>query len=192
MKQIQLTPISGNFGRPSLFGFSVEQSRGFHPTLAGSYWMGATPSDWYRRAKESIAKYDTLVGRMNRIANQTERKAVQSWVGSPASEGSPASSRSAVDSDLKQDVEAYTPPNVSAYTVTRRTDRIEKLEEVNANFESRVANAEFVYGLLPPSEVSTQDQLVSQTQTPSWVLPAAIGAGALGIAALVTLLSGKG
>jgi hypothetical protein len=192
MRQIQITPISGSLGRPSLFGFSVEQSRSFHPTLSGSFWMGQTPSDWYRRAKESIAKFDSLIGRMNRIANPAERKAVQEWVGSPSNEDSRAYRRRSVESDLRQDVEAFTPPNISAYTVDRRTNRIEKLEEINANFETRVANAELVYGQLPLDQVKTQEQLVAQTTTPGWVLPVAIGVGTLGIAALVTILSGKG
>lgn len=190
MQQIQITPISGNIGRPSLFGFSVEQSRGFHPTLSGSYWMGQTPSEWYRRAKEAIAKFDSLVGRMNRVANQTERKAIQDWVGSPSNEGTPAYRRRSVESDIVQDVEGYTPPNVNAYQVERRTNRIEKLEEANAEFEPRVNTAEAVYGTLPPDQVITQERLITQTQTPGWVVPLAVGAGALGIAALVTILSG--
>jgi hypothetical protein len=190
MRQIQLTPISGNFGRPSLFGYSVEQSRSFHPTLSGSYWIGQTPTDWYRRAKESIARFDALIGRMNRIANQTERKLIQDWVGSPSTDGTPAYRRRSVEADLMQDVEAYTPPNVNAYQVERRTNRIGKLEDMNADFESRVANAEAVYGILPPDQVITQERLVTQTETPGWVLPVAIGAGTLGIAALVTILSG--
>jgi hypothetical protein len=190
MRQIQLTPISGNFGRPSLFGYSVEQSRSFHPTLSGSFRLGQTPTDWYRRAKESLVKFDSLISRMNRIANQTERKVVQDWVGSPSTEGTPAYRRRSVESDLTQDVEAYTPPNVNAYQVERRTNRIAKLEDINADFESRVANAEVVYGILPPDQVITQERLVTQTQTPGWVLPVAIGAGTLGIAALVTILSG--
>lgn len=190
MRQIQLTPISGSFGRPSLFGYSVDQSRSFHPTLSGSYWLGQTPTDWYRRAKESIAKFDALIGRMNRIANQTERKVIQDWVGSPSTEGTPAYRRRSVEADLTQDVEAYTPPNVNAYQVERRTNRIAKLEDFNADFQSRVANAEVVYGILPPDQVITQERLVTQTQTPGWVVPVAIGAGTLGIAALVTILSG--
>lgn len=187
---VRMTPISGGSFRPSLFGSSVEQSRGFHPTLASGYWMGQTPSDWYRRAKESLAKYNTLIERMNRVANQTERKAIQEYIGSPSTNESAAYRYNSVMSDLQQDVEAFTPPNVGAYQVERRTSRIEKLEDINKTIEAKITNAEAVYGILPPNQVITQDRLVTQSQTPGWVLPVAIGAGAIGIAALVTLLSG--
>lgn len=190
MLPLQMTPISAPMGRPSLFGYSVEQSRGFHPTLSSSYSLGQTPSEWYRRAKESVAKFDALVNRMNRIANKTERQYIQEWVGSPSTQDSPAYRRNSVQSDITGDVERYTPPNVDAYQVSRRTSRIGKLEDVNQDFESSVANAEAVYGILPPDQVITQDRLVTQTETPGWVLPVAVGAGALGIAALVTILSG--
>lgn len=190
VSSIQMVQVSGSVGRPSLFGYSVEQSRGFHPTLSGNYWLGQTPTEWYRRAKEALAKYDALIDRMNRIADLNERKAIQAWVSSPATEGTPAQRRQAVQLDLQQDVEAYTPPNVSAYEVERRTNRIERLEELNKKFDVKVTNGEALYGSLPPQTLMTQDQIVAQTQTPSWVLPAVIGGSALGIALLVTLLSG--
>lgn len=188
--QLQITPISGSVGRPSLFGFSVEQSRSFHPTLAGNYWIGQTPTDWYRRAKEALAKYDVLIGKMNVIANEAERKAIQGWVGTGSQEGTIAFRQKNVVSDLKEQVEAFTPPNVSAYQVARRTEEIEKLENLLQTFEAKVQNAMVVYGTLPPDKAITQEQLIAQSQTPGWVVPLAIGAGALGIAALVTVLSG--
>lgn len=191
---LKFTPISGNSFRPSLFGSSVQQSQGFHPTLSGGYWMGqTTPSDWYRRAKESLAKYDALADRVKRIANQTERKTIQEWMGSPAVDGTPAERYQTVLSDLQQDVEAYTPPAVNAYQVERRTNRIKKLEAFNKSLEGMIANAEAVYGILPPNQVVERTTTLTQTQTPGWVLPVAVGAGAIGIAALVTILSkGKG
>lgn len=192
MIDLKFTPISGNSFRPSLFGSSVQQSQGFHPTLAGGYWMGQTPADWYRRAKESLAKYDALSERVRRIANQTERKTLQEWMGSPAVDGSPAYRYQSVLSDLQQDVESFTPPAVNAYQVSRRTSRIEKLEDYNRDLEGMVANAEAVYGILPPSQVITEERTVTKSQTPGWVLPVAVGAGAIGIAALVTILGGKG
>lgn len=190
---MNLTPtvISGNTARPSLFGSSVQQSQSFHPVLSGGYRLGQTPSEWYRRAKESLAKYDSLVIRTKRIANQTERKTIREWMGSPATDGSPAERYQTVLGDLQQDVESYTPPAVNAYQVDRRTNRIEKLEAFNRSLEGMVVNAEALYGILPPNQVVTEERVVTQTQTPGWVLPLAVGAGALGIAALVTFLSGR-
>lgn len=89
-------------------------------------------------------------------------------------------------------MESFTPPAVNAYQVERRTNRIQKLEEYNRDLEAMIVNAEAVYGVLPPSQVITEQRTVTTTQTPGWVLPVAIGAGAIGIAALVTILGGKG
>lgn len=187
---LQMAPISGNNFRPSLFGSSVEQTRGFHPTLSGGYWLGQTPAEWYRRAKDSIAKFDQLIARTSMIANQTERNNIQQWMGSVSDPNSPAYRYQSVKSDLQTDVESFTPPAINAYQVERRTSRIEDLEDINRTFEAKVSNAETVYGKLPaPTVISQPGTIVSKT--PSWVLPAVVGAGALAVAGLVTVLSGK-
>lgn len=187
---IRMTPISGNSFRPSLFGSTVQQTKGFHPTLSGGYWMGQTPAEWYRRAKDSLAKFDQLVARMNLIANQTERKNIQQWIGSASDPNSPAYRYQSVKSDLQTDVESFTPPAINAYQVERRTNRIGDLEDINNTFEAKVSNAETVYGKLPAPTVITQAGGVIG-KTPSWVLPVVVGAGALAVAGVVTLLAGK-
>jgi hypothetical protein len=67
---IRIVQISGNGMRPSLFGSSVAQNIGFHAAPA-RIWLGQTSQDWYRRAKESLAKFDNLLNRTAMIANKT-------------------------------------------------------------------------------------------------------------------------
>jgi thiamine pyrophosphate-dependent acetolactate synthase large subunit-like protein len=194
----RMAPISGNGFRPSLFNVSVAQTRTFHPTLAGGQqqgaWLGQTPSDWYQRAKTALPRFDELLARTAKIANQTERNRVLDWVGKASTQDSPAYRYASVKSDLQQDVEAYTPPNVNAYQVERRQNRVEKLENYNKEFAAMVSNAETVYGRLPEPVVIEREKIVSQQVgggTPGWVLPVAVGAGALAVAGIITLLAKK-
>jgi len=191
---IRLVPISGNGLRPSLFGSSVAQNLGFHAAPAARIRLGQTPQDWYRRAKEALAKFDKLLDRTARIANKTEREAILAWVGISAVEDTPAYRYANVKSDLMTDVEAYTPPNVDAYKVERRTNRIEKLEAFNREFEAKVSNAETVYGKLPEPTVIERERIVQpRAEAPAagtdWTLPLAVGGGAIAVAIVVTLLA---
>lgn len=147
---LRMAPISGNGFRPSLFNVSVAQTRTFHPTLAAAgAGLGETPADWYRRAKTAIARFDELLARTARIANQTERNRILAWIGKASTADTPAYRYATVKSDLQSDVEAFTPPNVNAYQVERRQDRITKLEGFNNELSSMITNAENVYGKLP-------------------------------------------
>jgi|FLYK01.1.fsa_nt_gi hypothetical protein len=190
---VGLVPISGNGARPSVFGWSVQGNYGFHPTLAGNTWLGQTPADWYRRAKQALAKFDELLARTAKIANKTQRETILAWVGNAQVEDTPAYRYATVKSDLQYDVEAYTPPNVNAYQVPRRTSRIEKLEEFNKEFEAKVSEAEKVYGKLPEPAVIEKEKIV-RMETPVTEIPwgtiALVGAGAVVVALGATLLFG--
>jgi len=180
---VRMMPISGKSARPSLFGFSADQSRGF-------FGLGAieTPSDWYQRAKEGLAKYDDLFARVGRIADQTERQNIQNWLGSPIVDGTPANAAQQVLTDIREDVESFIPANVNAYQVSSRTEKIQKLESINHDFEAMVANASAKAGVLPVTH-----GIVPPPQPdpgPSWLLPVVVVAGALGIATLVTYVYG--
>lgn len=189
-----MVPVSGNGVRPSLFGTTVEQSRSFHPTLSQSSYMGQTaPADWYRRAKQSISNFDAYLTRTTMIANQTERNRILSWVGSSSTVDSPAYRYATVQGDLQQDVETFTPPNVNAYQVERRQNRIKKLEGVNSEFETMVVNAENVYGKLSQPVVIERDRILmtpgAETGT-NWTLPLMVGGGAVAVALLVNAFMG--
>lgn len=182
--------VSSPTARPSLFAEVGPYA--FRGSL-GSASLGQTPQEWYRRAKDALAKFDGLLNRLARVANQTERENILRWVGTSAQEDTPAERYASVKSDLQTDVEAYTPPNVNAYQVVRRTRRIEKLEDFNREFEAKVSNAETVYGKLPEPVVIEREKLV---QAPgaggmNWTLPLVVGGGAVVVALALTLLGGK-
>lgn len=187
----RMTPISGTGLRPSLFNTTVAQTRTFHPTLAGGDSLGQSPSEWYRRAKASMARYDELIGRTASIANQTERNKILAWVGNPGSDGTPAYRYTSVANDIQADVESFTPPNVNAYQVERRQDRVKKLETYNNEFASMVSTAENVYGKLPEPIVINRDRTITQQAAggTNWTLPLIVGGGAIAVAALVTFLA---
>lgn len=194
LNSIRMTPISGGLVRPSLFGGTVQQTRTFHPTLAQGFIgqaSGTSPADWYRRAKDSIAAFDGLLGRVARIANLTERNRILQWIGVAGTDGSPANRYSAVLSDLQQDVEAFTPPAINAYQVSRRTRRITELEAYNSELTSMVSNAETYYGKLQDPIIIDRERIVNPAASgTNWTLPIVVGAGAVGVALLVSALSG--
>jgi hypothetical protein len=194
---IRMVPVSGNGARPSLFTSSVSDGLGFHPTLAGGYWIGQAPEEWYRRAKESLAAFEALLDRTAKIANKTERERILAWVGRPTTEGTPAYRYARVKADLLEDVERYTPPNVDAYKLERRQNRIKELEDFNKEFQTMVSNAETAFGKLPEPVVIEKEKIIrvpgapAAPGAPDWTLPLIIGGGAVGVALLVTLLFGK-
>lgn len=193
-RPIMFVPISGNGARPSLFGSSVAQVPGFHPTLAGGYWMGQTPQEWYGRAKAAVAKFDELLTRTSRVASKTERDAILAWVGTAAQDGTPAYRYATVKSDLT-DVERFTPPAVQDYQLERRQSRVTKLEDFNKEFETKVSTAEAAHGRLPEPTVIERERIVSPAAAPAaagtdWTMPLIVGGGAVAVALLVSLLAG--
>lgn len=195
MKMLSISPMN-RMAHPSLFSSSVVQGRGFHPSLAGGFWLGQAPEEWYRRAKTSIARFDDLLTRTSMIAAKVEREKILSWVGTAADDSSPAYRYATVKSDLQQDVEAFTPPAINAYQLERRTNRIVKLEEINTEFEEKVKTAETIYGKLPAPTVVERERIVqlpaatASTGT-NWTLVGLVAAGAVGVAIVVTLLAKK-
>lgn len=189
MLSLRPAAISGRSSRPSFFGSSIQQSQSFHRTL-GAADLSPSPSDWYDRAKAGLAKYDDLVSRVSRIANEAERKSIQNWLGSPYVDGTPANAANQVLTDIREDVELYIPPNVNAYQVSSRTAKITKLEAVNRDLEAMVSNASAQHGVLPVSQGVIPPPAPQPDLGPSWLLPVVVVAGALGIAAFVTYVYG--
>lgn len=186
-----VSPVN-RMAHPSIFNSSLVQSVGFHPTLAGGFRLGETPAEWYSRAKAAIATFDNLLTRASMIAARSEREKIIGWVGTAANADTPAYRYATVKSDLQTDVEAYTPPAINAYQVERRTNRIEKLDEINEKFEAQVASAENLYGKLPEPVIrETIVNLPAESTGSNWTLPIAIGGGAIAVAIVVTLLANR-
>ena len=120
----------------------------FRPAMAvlgGSpqhFSLGQTGRQWYEKAKAAIAEYDKLVQRTRQVANKTERENILAWLGSPTVVTSPAYRHASVMSDVRENVEAFTPLNYGAYNVERRQNRVTKLEDINDDFRDLVSTAE--------------------------------------------------
>lgn len=182
-------PISGNPARPSYFGGSVEQTRGFHPSLSGIAWLGqtASESDWYSRAKAAVAKFEQLVARTNVIASDSGMQQILSWVGQSGASGTPRDRYDTVVENLNY-VESSSPPKYASYDLSRFQNRVSQLEDFNKEFETKVKNAELVYGttgMPQPVSMTPQGAVASG---PNWTLPILVGAGAVAITVAVTLL----
>lgn len=184
--QTRLTPISGNGARPSLFGETVQNSVTFHPNMgAARVFLGQSTQEWYQRAQKSLAEFDALLKRVAQVANKTAREQILEWIGTADDEDRAAYRYSRVKSDLEHDVEAFTPPNINAYQVERRTRRIEKLEDFNRELNAMVSEAETVYGKLP-EPVTIERTRIVEGKT-DWTLPLIVAGGAVAVAVGIAL-----
>jgi hypothetical protein len=120
-----------------------------------NYTLGASDFEWYQRAKAAVANYEELVRRTNEVANQTARNAITSWLGSPNNPTTAAYRYRSVVSDIRTDVEGFTPPNYGAYAVERRQNRVEELEGIVEEFKNKVRAAETEFGQLAPPRTVT-------------------------------------
>lgn len=190
--QPSMVMVSG-LGRGTATPFAsvvAHRQIGYH--LASPVMGQTTPYQWYQKAKAETAKFESILTRAAKIANKTAREEVLAWVGKSDVQGSPAYRYASVMSDLRDDVEAFTPPNYDAYKVSRRRDRVTELADVNKSFEPRVNQAIAVNGELP--EPVTIERIIEipgapGAAQPGWVMPVAIGAGAVAVAGLLALLN---
>lgn len=140
--------------------------------------------EWYERARAAVAKYEFLLEKLDTIGNQAAIEEIKLWLGSQNTPGTPAYRYVTVVSDMKHDVERFTPPNYSAYQVERRRNRIEKLEDFNSEFEARVEQALTTYGERRTVTVTRTDDGRQPQQ--DLTLPLALGGGAIALAIVLT------
>lgn len=188
---MRLMPISSNGAGPTFFGSAVDQNRSFQTSMKGNarYSLGVTSAEWYQRAKASVAQFDSLFTRLSKIAGPVERERILRWLGSAGVQDTPAYRYASVQSDLADNVERFTPVNVSAYEESRRTDRIVNLEGFNTQFAGLLSEAEKNYGILP-APVTIERNILQPSKT-NWTLPLIVGGGAVAVAIAVSLLSKK-
>jgi hypothetical protein len=131
---------------------------------------------YYDSAKTAIAVYDSLVARLQKVANQTARDqiAVQFGLTTPTDNTKAQYMRDALAYDVSvadsSTVDQGFPPTGPS------RGRIIKLQSFNNDFEAAVKNAENTYGVLPAPQQITN---YVTTQNPlNWILPVvAVGAG---------------
>lgn len=120
-----------------------------HPVFLSSRrpLLGATGTEGYNQAKAAVAKCDSLVARVNRLADAAAKQAIIAWMGNVAEEpegveNDPLSRYQTVLNTVKA-YEAETDPakKVALYD-SAEENRIEKLEAFNVELEAKVVEAE--------------------------------------------------
>lgn len=192
MRGVSISPtaIGGAGPKSHLFSSSLSESVGFHKTLGG-FKMGQTAENFYFRARQALASFDSLVNRLRRVAYKEGRDMAFRDFGltNPTNKDLGKYMRDAVAYDLSQ-ADSYTPvayeQGFPSTGPSRR--RVGDLEEVNNDLEDVVKEYERVYGVLPEPVVIDREvpgAIQTVSVTPPWVLPAAVAAG--GVLVLATL-----
>lgn len=181
---------SGASIRPSLFSTSVVDNFG----LAGAS-LGQNAQAYYVNAKSDIAKFDSLVNRVARIANQTLRDQLVSDYGlnDPSNNNKALYMRNALASDVGN-AEKFTPIAYEEGFPVRGPSRgrVSKLESFNNDLESAVKDAEITYGILPEPQIITKIVTVPGASTggTNWTIPIVVAGGGIAVAALLGVFSG--
>lgn len=175
--------------------FSQAAVDSFAPGLgAPQASMGASAQDYYTRGKAAVARFDSLIERVKRIANKSERDgiAVSYGLTDPSNTDKAMYMRNALAYDVA-DAEKYSPiAYEQGFPATGPSrGRVAKLESFDGSFEQAVKSAENTYGILPEPETIT-NYVTTTTQNPlNWVLPvAALGLGIV-IAGFAGVFKGK-
>lgn len=190
MHQLGIAAIAGNRTRPSMFSMNAVET--FSAGRMGGFTLGQTGQQIYARAKTALAKFDALVVRTQKIANKMAREQVIKDYGLQESTNKDKAlyMRNAVAGNVAE-VDSYTPPNYLIYETRKGPDagRVDKLEAFDRDFSSAVTDAENTYGILPEPViierlVMTAGAPAESSGTPNWVIPVAVVAAGLGLAAI--------
>lgn len=179
------SPMGGAF-LPSvrLAGASAPRlSAPVYPVRSGArrFTLGQTAQEWFEKAKEEVARFEFLKGRIAAIDNRIERENLITWLGKTDVPDTPEYRYNSVKSDLATDVAEE---GVGAYNVARRQGRVSELEAINDEFEERIAAAIQTHGeRQPPGQ---QPPTPTAKPTPDYTLPILGGAVLVGLAILLT------
>ena len=108
---------------------------------------------WYKLAKAEVSKFESLKLMAAQVASPVFRKQFIEYLGDSSKVDTPNYRYLSVVSDIRDDVEAYTPINIGAYTVERRRNRILQLRDINDKSLAMVSAAAKQYGTVDPPEV---------------------------------------
>lgn len=189
MYNVSMAIISGGSGMRSNF-FSSHMGdvfgRGQGAQMGRS--LGQTGVGTYTQVKADIARWDSLVERLRRVANQSARDqiATQFGINNPANKDKGQYLRDRSAYHVSQ-AESSTPINYDIFapnTPGPAPKDAADLESFLGDFQTAVQNAEGTYGLLAAPQTITN----YVNTTPTWVLPVAVGVGALGLLALLGVI----
>lgn len=167
------------FGQLPTFGGNPGLAQRQQLRLAGQHqlgrpYLGQTPEAWYQRAGAALARFDFLKKQIDTIDNQSAREAIRRWLGTPDIPGTAEYRYTRVKSDYIQDVGSI--GIQETYSVSRRTGRIEELEDFNVELNDKIRSAQSTHGTRPSP---TGDRDDKQPKPTDYTVPILIGAGAV-------------
>lgn len=193
--QIARVAISASSGpRASLFAPAAKEifglgGTGFNPGLAG-YALGQTAEQYYNDAKKEIARFDSYVERVKRLANQASREEIIDEYGltEPDNKEKALYMRNALASDVAQADRFRTAtgeiPYEQGFPVRGPSrGRVDKLHDWNRYLSRDVKYSETTYGVLPEPVVI--ERLVQVPGAAPSVLPYVLVGGGVLAALLV-------
>lgn len=172
---LRMTAISGRGN--SLFAIRM-----------GNIWNQGSPTlgqgeDLYARAKAALARWNSLVERLKRIANRQVREdlARKYGINEPSNKDKGQYAANVVAYDISE-AEKYVPVNYRIYVGPGPAkNRPGRLEDWNHDLNDDVQEAERLYGSLPEPQVITQTITERISELPGWVVPVGIGVAAVGL-----------
>lgn len=198
--QINRVAISGSNGpRASLFApvarevFGLGGVMGFNPQLA-AIALGQTAETYYTDAKKEIAKFDTLVDRVARLANKAIRDQMIEDYGltDPSNKDKALYMRGALASDVAQADRFRLPSGEIPYNQGfpergPSRGRVDKLHDWNRGLGREVQYAETTYGVLPEPVVIERVVTVPGEGTSPWPY-LVVGAGVVAALAVAGVI----
>lgn len=118
------------------------------PPFLGQVQLGQTAETWYKRARASLERFWVLKNQIQSIDNKVARDSLTAWLGSAGIPDTPEYRYASVNQDFTVDA---SPENegIQAYTVSRRQNRVEKLEAFNDELNQKIEAARVTYGARP-------------------------------------------
>jgi len=158
----------------TISGANGQRTPWFSPAIGEIFakkTLGAvTDQEWYYKAQQTVANYDSYLERLRKLANKQVREDLwDQYVGNPGDAESGVYRRNSVAGNIAE-AEAYTPVNYMVFAVERVRNRVAKLEEINGSFRRDMNSAEATYGLLPDPQIVER---VIEVRVPGEPAPAA-------------------
>jgi hypothetical protein len=149
----------------------------------GQVRLGETLEGWYKRAQASLERYRFLKAQIQTVNNDVGRSTIIAWLGGPEVVGTAEYRYARVLEDFTYDA-APNREGINAYSTSRRTNRIEKLEEFNDQLNAKIEASRIQYGTRPaPGAPDTGTQQKPST-APNLTVPILAAGAIVGLAIL--------
>lgn len=146
----------------------------------GTVQLGQTAEEWYKRARASLERYRFLKAQIATIDNNVGRDSIVTWLGSPNVVDSPEYRYATVLQDFTYDA-APANEGIQAYSISRRQNRVEKLEDYNDDLMAKIEAARVTYGSRP-APTGNGAAVTPPAKGPDLTVPLLLAGGAIAAA----------